>query len=271
MPNKYNKKVDLNDIKLFVSVVQAGSLTKASELLAMPKSYLSRHLTDLEQGLGTKLIDRGRRGVVLNEIGTRFFHHAQEMLHLAQVAIDEVQDSLQQPSGLVRMSVSTEIGRGFLMHHLAEFLKTYPDVQLEVQIDNRKVNMIQDGIDIALRVGTAHNDNVIARKLFDIELGLFASQDYIQRMGMPQAPNELYGHDLIYKYDGVPWLFHCKDSSILVDSHYRFICNDYNLAGQMVKDGVGIAMLPLLKQSVHEDWVRLMPDWKIESVPLYII
>lgn len=269
--SKHHKKVDLNDIKLFVSVVQAGSLTRASELLDIPKSHLSRHLTDLEQSLGTTLMDRGRRGVVLNEIGTRFFHHAQEMLRLAQSAIDEVQDNLQRPSGLIRLSVSTEIGRGFLMHHLADFLKRYPEIALEVQIDNRKVNMIQDGIDIALRVGSVDNDNVIARKLFDVELGLFASRDYVAKQGIPHSPSELYGHELIYKYDGTPWLFHHKDSSILVDAQYRFMCNDYNLAGKMVADGVGIAMLPRLVGAIETDWVQILPEWHIDSVPLYIV
>ncbi len=268
---KSTKKVDLNDMKLFVSTVQAGSLTKASELLCMPKSHLSRHLTELEQSLGTRLMDRGRRGIVLNELGSRFFVHAQEMLRYAQIAIDDIQGSLQKPSGLVRLSVSTEIGRGFLMHHLAEFLRQYPDVSLQVQIDNRKVNMIQDGIDIALRVGSVQNENVIARKLFDIELGLFASADYVAKRGAPHSPNELYGHELIYKYDGVPWLFHCKDTSILVDATHRFICNDYNLAGKMVADGVGIAMLPCLKNALQDDWLHLLADWHIDCVPLYIM
>lgn len=265
------QKIDLNDMRLFVSVVQAGSLTKASELLDVPKSHLSRHLTDLENSLGTTLMDRGRRGVVLNELGTRFYHHAQEMLKAAQLAIDDVQDNLQSPSGLIRLSVSTEVCRGFLMHHLAEFLRLYPDIQLEVQVDNRKINMIQDGIDISLRVGSVDNDNVIARKLFNIEFGLFASADYIARMGMPSTPNELYGHQLIHKYDGVPWLFHHKDSSILIDAKNRFICNDNNLAGNMVGDGVGIGMLPLFDNAWQADWLRVLPEWQIDGVPLYII
>lgn len=269
--SKSIKKVDLNDIKLFVSVVQAGSLTRASELLDIPKSHISRHLTELENSLGTTLMDRGRRGIVLNELGLRFLHNAQEMLRLAQIAIDDVQDNLQKPSGLLRLSVSTEVGRGFLMHYLPEYFRRYPDVNLQVQIDNRKVNMIQDGIDIALRIGSADSDNVVARKLFDIELGLFASKSYIDAHGMPSSPHELYGHTLLHKYDGPDWAFWCDHHLVRIDGQYRLSCNDFNLVGQMVSDGLGIGLLPCFDNMIRADWVRLLPQWQIDSVPLYVV
>ncbi len=265
------QKIDLNDMRLFVSVVQAGSLTRASELLDIPKSHLSRHLTELEKNLGTTLMDRGRRGITLNELGNRFYLNAQEMLRLAQIAIDDVQHNLQQPSGLLRISVSTEVGRGFLMLHLPEYFAKFPEVNLEVQIDNRKVNMIQDGIDIAFRVGSLNNENVVARKLFDIELGLFASPDYLARKGQPNTPHELYGHDLIYKYDGPEWIFHHKQQQIHIQTQHKLICNDFNLAGQMVNDGVGIALLPLFDNLIRENYQRILTDWQVERVPLYLV
>lgn len=265
------QKIDLNDMRLFVSVVQAGSLTRAAELLNIPKSHISRHLTELETSLGTTLMDRGRRGIVLNELGMRFLHNATEMLRLAQIAIDDVQDNLQKPNGLLRMSVSTEVGRGFLMHHLPEYFRRYPDVNLQVQIDNRKVNMIQDGIDIALRIGSADNDNVVARKLFDIELGLFASQDYLQAHGTPNSPHELYGHTLLHKYDGPDWLFRCDHHQVHIAGQYRLSCNDFNLIGQMVGEGLGIGLLPCFDNMIRDDWVRLLPQWRVESVPLYAV
>lgn len=269
--SKNLQKIDLNDMKLFVSVVQAGSLTKASELLCMPKSHLSRHLTELEESLGTRLMDRSRRGIVLNELGSRFYLHAQEMLRFAQIAIDDVHQNLQHPSGLLRLSVSTEVGRGLLMQHLPEYFKRYPAVQLEVQIDNRKVNMIQDGIDIAFRIGALNNENVVARKLTEIKLGVFASPRYLAEYGTPQNPHELYGHHLIYKYDGPEWLFHQKNQTVHIQHHHKLSCNDFNLAGQMVADDVGIALLPLFDNLIREDWVQLFTEWQIDSVPLYLV
>lgn len=269
--SKLIQKIDLNNMKLFVSVVQAGSLTRASELLCLPKSYLSRHLTELEQSLGIVLMDRGRHGVVLNETGIRFYKNCQEMLQMAQLALDEIQDSLEQPQGLLRLSVSTEMGRSFLMNHLAEYLKIYPNVDLEIQIDNRKINLIQDGVDIAFRAGSVDNDNVVARKLFDIEFGLFAKECYLEDNGMPKTPHELYGHELIYKYDGPAWRFCHKHHIVEIDKQYKIRCNDFHLAGQMVNDGVGIALLPLFPSLIQEQWVRVLPQWRIENVPLYLV
>ncbi len=270
VPKNFNK-VDLNDMRLFVSVVQAGSLTRASELLNIPKSHISRHLTELENSLGATLMDRGRRGIVLNELGVRFLHNATEMLRLAQIAIDDIQDNLHEPSGLLRLSVSTEVGRGFLMHHLPEYFRRYPDVNLQVQIDNRKVNMIQDGIDIALRVGSADNDNVVARRLFDIKLGLFASKEYLQEYGTPNSPHELYGHMLLHKYDGPEWLFTCDHHQVRVAGQYRLDCNDFNLIGQMVGEGLGIGLLPCFDNMIRPDWVQLLPEWQTDSVPLSVV
>lgn len=269
--SKTIQKIDLNNMKLFVSVVQAGSLTRASELLCLPKSYLSRHLTELEESLGTVLMDRGRKGIILNEAGKRFYTNCQEMLAAAQFAIDDIQESLEQPQGLLRLSVSTEVGQSFLMYHLAEYLQKYPDVQLEIQIDNRKINLIQDGVDIAFRVGSIDNDNVVARKLLDIEFGLFADQSYLTKKGVPKTPRALYEHELIYKYDGPTWQFRCKQQSIEIDRHYKIRCNDFYLAGQMVTDGIGIALLPLFANLIQPNWVRLLPQWQIQSVPLYLV
>ncbi|MDO5058559.1 MAG: LysR family transcriptional regulator [Neisseria sp.] len=264
-------RVDLNDISLFVSVVQAGSLSKAEDLLNVPKSRISRRLSRLEADLGTPLMDRGKRGIRLNEAGSSFYAQAQEMMAAVQTALDGVRGTLDTPGGLLRISVSTEVGRGFLMHHLAEYLRLYPEVRLEVEINNKKINMIQDGVDIALRLGSAESENVVARKLGDIELGLFASREYLERAGELKTPHELHGHTLLEKYDGPEWRFAYKGEEILVGGLRRFRSNDANLLGQMVSDGLGIALLPCFENMPRSNWVRLMPDWKTDSVPLYLV
>lgn len=263
--------IDLNDIRLFVAVVQSGSLTQASELLNLPKSYLSRHLTQLETTLGTTLMDRGRRGVVLNELGERFYHNAQEMLRLAQHSIDDIHKCLDVPHGRLRISVSTEVGRNVLMQHLPDFLAKYPRVDLEVQIENRKINMIHDGVDIAIRAGSVDNENVVARHLMDVSFGLFAMPDYLAKHGTPTTPHELYRHQLIYKYDGIGWVFSQAGQSVEIINYARFRCNDFDLAAQMMKNGTGIALLPLFDDLICDDWIQLLPNWQIKDVPLYVI
>lgn len=263
--------IDLNDIRLFVAVVQAGSFSKAAELLNTPKSRLSRRISRLEADLGTALMDRSKRGVLLNEVGEQFYLRAQEMMQAAQTAVNSVQGKLDIPGGLLRMSVSTEIGRGFLMLHLAEYMRRYPDVMLEVEINNKKINMIQDGIDIAFRLGLPEGDNIVARKLTDIELGLFAAESYLQRAGRPQSPHELHGHALLNKYDGPEWRFYSKQHSVNIQSNNKLSSNDANLLGQMVSEGAGIALLPCFDNMLRQDWIRLLPEWEVEKMPLYLV
>ena len=263
--------VDLNDIRLFVAVVQAGSFSKAADLASIPTSRLCRRISRLEAVLGPALMDRSERGVLLNEVGEQFYLRAQEMMQAAQTALNSVQGKLDAPGGLLRLSVSTEVGRGFLMLHLAEYMRRYPDVLLEIEINNKKVNMIQDGIDIALRLGLPEGDNVVARKLTDIELGLFAAESYLARAGYPKSPHELHGHTLLNKYDGPEWRFTCKQHSVHIQGGSKLNSNDANLLGQMVSDGVGIALLPCFDNMLREGWVRLLPEWAVDTVPLYLV
>ena len=263
--------IDLNDIRLFVTVVQAGSLTKAADLTGIPKSRLSRRLSRLEQDLGIGLMDRGKRGVRLNEIGEQFYLHAQEMMRIAQTVVDSVQGELDSPRGLLRLSVSTEVAQGFLIPHLSEYVRLYPNVVLEVEVNNKKINMIQDGVDIALRLGLPDNDHVVARKLTDIEFGLFASEEYLAQYGTPQNPHELHEHALLSKYDGIEWRFVRKQHTVKIQNHNKISSNDANLLKHMVSRGVGIALLPCFDDILHQNWVRLLPDWQVETIPLYLV
>lgn len=263
--------VDLNDMKLFVSVVQAGSLTKAADLLNIPKSRLSRRLTGLENALGTTLLDRGKRGVTLNELGSHFFQQAQAMLHIADHAVQNVKQSLATPSGLLRISISNEIMREVLAPHLADYLRENPDVNVEITISNSKINMIQDGVDLAFRVGSIDNENVVARPLLNIELGIFATAAYLAGHGTPATPNELYRHSLLCKYDGPKWQFKQGEQSVLIEGQYRLSCNDFNLVAHQISEQMGIGLLPQLGRIIRPDFVRLLPDWQLEPATLYLL
>lgn len=120
------EKISLDDIRLFVAVVQAGSLSRASELTGIPVSRLSRRLTELETALGTQLMNRGKKGVSLNEVGKRFFEHGQNMLQQAQQALESVQENLKHPGGLLRLSIAGDIYHHLLAPLLPEYLSAYP-------------------------------------------------------------------------------------------------------------------------------------------------
>jgi DNA-binding transcriptional LysR family regulator len=265
------ERIDLNDMRFFVATVQAGSLSRAAEQLNLPKSRLSRRLTELETALGSKLIDRSRNGVRLNELGEPFYRHAVMMLECADNAVGSVAQSLSTPQGLLRISVSSEVLQLVITPHLSRYLRRYPEVSLEISMENRQINMIQDGIDIALRIGMPQQEDLVAKQVGSINLGIYASIDYLAQYGTPQTPNELAQHTLLHKSDGREWRLHQNGKSEKITSAKRVTTNDAELLAQLVGDGIGIALLPEMGTLIKPEWVRLLPDWQLDSVPLYAI
>ena len=265
------ERIDLNDMRFFVATVQAGSLSRAAEQLNLPKSRLSRRLTELETALGSKLIDRSRNGVRLNELGEPFYRHAVMMLECADNAVGSVAQSLSTPQGLLRISVSSEVLQLVITPHLSRYLRRYPEVSLEISMENRQINMIQDGIDIALRIGMPQQEDLVAKQVGSINLGIYASIDYLAQYGTPQTPNELAQHTLLHKSGGRGWRLHVNGKSEKITSAKLVTTNDAELWAQLVGDGIGIALLPEMGTLIKPEWVRLLPDWQLDSVPLYAI
>lgn len=265
------EQISLDDMRLFVAVVQAGSLSHAQELTAIPVSKLSRRLTRLEQALGTKLLNRGKKGVSLNEVGERFFLQAQTMLQQAQFAIESVQNSLQTPQGLLRISVSSDIFRKLIQPHLSDYLSRYPDVNVEVNISHKKVNMIQDGIDLAVRVGTVDNENVVAKAWQALRFGLFASSEYIEKYGQPENPNDLYRHQIISQMYTLPWQFSQENRTVEISPVSRVSCNDFGLVECQIRQGNGLGILPISENKSLQGLIPLLTDWQLPSVPISLI
>lgn len=265
------RTISLDEIRLFVSVVQAGSLSAASELTGIPTSRLSRRLTHLEKTLGTQLLNRGKKGVSLNELGERFFEHAQLMINQAEIAIESIHNSLEAPSGLLKISAPVDLYYHILSPHLDEYLSYYPNVSLDINATQQKINMIQDGIDIALRIGAIMNDNVVAKHLMDIHFGIFATQDYLDKHGSPNHPNDLYHHTIIGQSLSMPWIFQSKDQKVSVTPASKVAGNDFLLIEQMVVKGAGIGLLPLFISNKHKSLVQVLTDWQIAAIPVSLI
>lgn len=234
------ERFNLNDMRFFVTVIQAGSLTKASEQMNVPKSRLSRRLTELENQLGSKLLDRNRNGVRLNDLGEHFYQHALIAVEAAENAINSVADCLSTPKGILRISVSSEILHYWLTPNLLQYLQRYPDVELKIIMENRRVNLLQEGIDIALRVGELKLDDVVAKHLFDMSLGIYASPNYLASHSVPKTPQDLKNHRLLHKTDGKAWLFKQGNQRELVTAKKSLQTNDASVLAQLIEDDYGI-------------------------------
>lgn len=261
----------LDDIRLFVAVVQAGSLSQASELTGIPTSRLSRRLTQLESELGTQLINRGKKGVSLNELGEHFFTHAQNMLKHAQIAIDSIYTGLDKPAGLLRISAPVDISQQILAPLLGEYLQQYPDVSIDINLSQQKVNMIQDGIDVAVRVGEIANDNVVARKICMLHFGIYATADYLAKHGTPATPHELYQHKVIAQTLSLPWQFTQAAQSVKITPSAHLGCNDFLMVENIIAQGLGIGLLSSHAAAKHEHLVQVLTDWQLPAVPLSLI
>ena len=265
------KKVSLDDIRLLVMVVQAGSLSRAAELTGIPVSRLSRRLTELETALGTQLMNRGKKGVSLNEVGKRFFEHGQNMLQQAQQALESVQENLKHPSGLLRLSIAGDVYHHLLAPLLPEYLSAYPEVRLDIQLTQQKIGMIQDGFDIAIRAGAVENDHVVAKPLTKLRFGIFASQTYLQQYGAPQSPNDLYRHQLVAQSLTLPWRFQKQRQTVEIMPMAAVAGNDFLLVEKLIQQGVGIGMLFTTAAKRYPELMEVLSDWQIPDSTLSLL
>lgn len=261
----------LDDIRLFVSVVQAGSLSQAAQLTGVDVSRLSRRLTQLENALGTQLINRGKKGISTNELGEQFFIHAVKMLQEADTAIDSIRKSLARPAGLLRISIATDIAHQYLLPVLDDYLVSHPDVRIELNLNQEKINIIQDGIDIAIRVGAINNDNAVARVWQMVEFGIYATADYLASHGTPQTPDELHQHKIIAQTMSLPWHFQKGLQSIGITPDSYFGCNDFTITDQMIVNGLGIGKMNKKSAACHPNLVAVLTDWHIAAQPVSLV
>jgi DNA-binding transcriptional LysR family regulator len=181
--------MDLNAAAMFVAVVRAGSLSAAAAQLKMPLATLSRRVRQLEETLRLQLLERSTRGVKLTEAGARLFDGASkgvEMLAEAEQAAHDAQTNLQ---GRLRLSIPPAFEIWWPL--LSGFQRQYPDIQVSVQVTERRVDLVQDGVDVALRIGDLEDDSVVARRLLNFRHVLVAAPDLIRRLGEPSKVGQL--------------------------------------------------------------------------------
>ncbi|QSX40013.1 LysR family transcriptional regulator [Shewanella cyperi] len=205
-------EVTLGTIELFCLCVQSGSFSAAAVKAGLTPPAVSRAIARLEQHLGAKLFARTTRRFSLTDAGQRYYHHCRLALAQLGEAERELAGEQQTPSGTVRISIPTPLGQLRVLPSLPLFQARYPEVQLEVQLSNRNVDFIADGFDLAIRVRTPPESELIARPLGIGTLVVVAAPGYLERCGIPESPADLAGHDCIQfllpsSGQPVPWRF----------------------------------------------------------------
>ena len=194
----------LRDIALFVEVARTRNFRLAANNLDMPGSSLSRRIAALEKALGMPLLTRTTRKVELTEAGRRYHQHCLGILEQSQLAIDELRQQHSQPSGLIRVSMPVDFGLLFMPSVLDTFCAQYPQIFFELDLSPRRVDMLSESFDLALRVGEVQEPNLITRRINLFDIGLYAAPAYIAKHGMPRTPADLSRHQCL-RINEQPW------------------------------------------------------------------
>ncbi|HVW93046.1 MAG TPA: LysR family transcriptional regulator [Devosia sp.] len=184
---------DLARIRAFVQVFDAGGFSSAARQYGRSKALLSKYVTDLEDYLGVRLMNRTTRKLSLTEAGEAYYREASQLLQQLDDLDASISDQTSAPRGLVRVSAPRNFGERTLAPAIFEFLKTYPDVSIDLRLEDRYVDLVDEGIDLALRISTMTDSSLIARKIADMRLVIVGAPALVARVGKPKTPDSLRG------------------------------------------------------------------------------
>ncbi|WP_103102990.1 LysR substrate-binding domain-containing protein [Pseudomonas sp. LFM046] len=262
---------DLNDLLYFAKVVEHGGFSAAGRLLGIPKSRLSRRIAELEARLGVRLLQRTTRKLALTDVGERYLRHCQAMLLEAEQAEETVASVTAEPRGRLRVSCPVELAHSMLKTVITDFLQRYPLVQLDMFLTNRRVDLREEGVDVALRVREAGDEDptLIARQLRPAQAFLVAAPSLLAGVRI-ETPDDLQRLPALGGLEADRRIHH-----YLRDSHgnrrevvleARLGIEDFDVRKHAVLAGLGFSMLPQMNCEAElrdGSLVRLLPEWDL--------
>ena len=240
----------------------------------MPNSTLSRRISELEKAIGLRLLHRTTRKIELTEAGQIYYERCKRIVDEARLAHEQLGAMLEQPSGVLRVSLPVDFATFYLTPIIADFAGHYPGITFEFDLTPRRVDLIAEPFDVAIRMGRLEDSSLIARLIGRHSRHLYASPGYIEASGEPAAPAELAEHECICMPRIPTWVLHQGTNQVDVGVRGRFTLNSVGMTRTLAVNHQGIGLLP--EKIVEEDLAsgrlrRILPEWQGSSVSVYAV
>lgn len=271
-----NNGMDLNEAAVFVKVVQSGSFSAAARLLGLPTSTVSTRVSRLERRLGVTLLQRTTRRLNLTEAGIIYFEHASTGLGHMLEAEAAVTSSTGEAKGLLRVTAPADVGDAILARIINRMRQVHPKVDVDLVLMNRYVDLVAEGVDVAIRAGALQDSSLIAKQVGIACWALFASPTYLKSAPPLAKPQQLHRH-LCIQFTPLGkehWTFSNARGSLTVPMPGRVLINDVGVIRSMVLAGEGVALLPTYLCRLECEGgklQRVLPDWHAKADPLNIV
>ena len=266
----------LNQLPLFIAIVECGNFSQAAQKLGVSVSTISRQLTALENRLGLKLVIRSTRKIVLTEHGQAYYTALKDVFQHLQYAENQLTQARDEPAGRLHISAPTLFGRHYLVPLLTDFMQCYPKINLEVTLLDREVDLVEEGIDLAIRVGDLADSALIQRRLGQIQWITTASPEYLSKHSSPQSPTELMQHAcLIYtSATNFEWPFLHQGKIIKLKVPAKMQSNTLDAVVSAAMKGMGIVLTPawFVRNSLQQGVLtEVLHDYRMPPRPIYAL
>ncbi|MBY5694672.1 LysR family transcriptional regulator [Rhizobium leguminosarum] len=263
-------------MQVFVTTVQEGSMSAASGKLGMSPAMVGQHVAALEERLGTRLLNRTTRRQSLTDFGASYVEQCRDILVRVAIADQDAEALQAEPRGRLKMTAPTTFGAEVLMPRLQRYRELAPDVTLDITLTDRNVDIVDEGFDIAFRIGELPDSRLIARRLAPYRMMICAAPDYLARKGNPDHPSDLANHDAIGFAPAArsPWKLAKGDDRVEVVPQMSIIVNSGQAVRVAGRAGLGVIMQPsvLLSSDVEAGLlVQLFPDWQLRERPMSLV
>lgn len=264
----------LRDMGLFVEVARSKSFRKAAATLGMPGSTLSRRIIALEKAIGLRLLHRTTRRIELTEAGQIYFERSKRIVDEARLAHEQLGEIVSQPSGTLRVSVPVDFAIVFLAPILPGFRRLYPGISLELDLTPRRVDLVAEPFDLAIRMGELPDSHLIARRIAEVPRCLYAAPRYLDARGEPNEPRDLSRHECLLFPKESKWQLRRDGATTEAEVDGSVRVNNVGMMQHLSIEGLGIGMLA--KESVIDELARgrlrrVLPEWHASPISVHAV